>query len=105
MNIDRNINGPLVGGSRPMGTGVGIAEHLAAVLADKPGHPLHHLGHALLHLLDTRWFELKGNGRLEDHRGIDLAHTWRILEGGKPNHRAPLTDAAAARGAHVRSWG
>jgi hypothetical protein len=34
MDIDGDIDGPLIGGPHPMGAGVGVAENLPAVLAD-----------------------------------------------------------------------
>jgi hypothetical protein len=70
-HVDGDIGRPAVGGSRPMGTGVSEADHLAVAFGDQPGMGRGSAGDPLCELRGVRRVLLEGRGAFRDLRRVN----------------------------------
>jgi len=87
MHVHRHLDRPLVGTPRVEAPAVGVAEHAAARLAEKPEPDLERRPDALPELLVAGRLGLEGDGRIAHVGRVDREHRGRVLLAGEADDR------------------
>src|SRR6266404_4149011 len=86
-HVRRDLDGPLIRAARVEAPAVGVAEHAAARLAEKPEPDLERRPDALPELLLAGRLGLEGDGRMAHEGRVDREHRGRVLLAGETDDR------------------
>src|SRR5207244_13104961 len=85
--VGGDLDGPLIRAARVEAPAVGVAEHAAARLAEKPEPDLERRPDALPELLLAGRLGLEGDGRMAHVGRVDREHRGRVLLAGETDDR------------------